>query len=179
MSISGTTAYANATVRVFVTSDNGDTISHDVTSDATGLFTYTDANIHAQTRIDAYAKVVLKDVTSPASQTVTLLPSSPELPFGTLALIFIVILAALYICYIQIQLWRLRLEKNLDLSSIDIEHDLEHLSMGIKDYVKILRLATKRQTMTRAEEVELLKLFKGLSKSHASLARKLRRSKRV
>jgi hypothetical protein len=179
MTISGTTAYANATVRVFVASDNGDAAPHDVTSDATGLFAYTDTKIHAHTRIDAYAKVVLKDLTSPASQTVTLLSSTSEMPIGMLTLVFVLILAGLYICYIQVQLWRLRLEKNLDLSSIDIEHDLENLSIGIKDYVKILRLATKRQTMTRAEEIELLALFKGLSKSHASLARKLRRSKRA
>ncbi len=180
LKIVGTSGYSNSTIRIWITQDEKQAESHDVQTDALGNFSYSEKNISAGARIAAYAEVIYSDtLKSPRSDEVVFVISNESKPIPMMLLLGILLLAVIYICYIKIQLWKLRLEKNLDLTSVDINDELAALSVGIKDYVKILRLATKKQHMTHTEEVELLSLFADLEKSHTTLAKKLRKGTRI
>lgn len=180
LTIVGTSGYSKSTVRVWTKQDTDQAKPHDVETDALGNFTYVEENIASGSRISAYAEVVYNaDIKSPPSDEVVFVIAGETKSIPMVLMIGVLLLAFFYICYIKIQLWKLRLEKNLDLTSIDINDELSALSVGIKDYFKILRLATKKGHMTRDEEVELLALFNDLSKTHTTLSKKLRKGTRI
>lgn len=174
VTISGISPYASSTVRIWVKEDNGKAISYITTTDQDGAFTYTLSTLQAQKNVDMYAEMLVSTTEkSTPSNDVSISVDQSSTSVIIVLLVAVIILGALYILYMRIQLWKLRLEKNLDLTSVDIDDELESISTGIKNYIKVLRLATKRQTMSHAEEVELRALFKQLAKAHSVLTKKL------
>ena len=148
-------------------------------TDADGTFAFTLTDIQAEKSVDLYAEILVSNTEkSSPSNNVTISMTTSSTSLLIFGLIAVLLLASLYILYIKIQLWKLRLEKNLDLTSVDIDNELETISIDIKNYIKVLRIATKRQTMSRAEEVELHTLFKQFTKAHLSLVKKLSKGAR-
>ena len=178
VSISGTTGYSNSLVRVWFKEDGKEAKSTDITSDASGNFNYTYRNTEADNLIEIYAETVLDENTrsTPSNKLVITVEESGNLLL-ILTLVALFLLAVAYICHMQLELWKLKAEKNLDLSTVDINEELGMISTTIKEYVKMLRTVTKKQRITHGEEIEILSLFNRLSKSHADLAKKLRRGK--
>lgn len=179
ITISGTSPYSASSLRLWVTEDGSKVTPYTTKTDADGTFAFTLTDIQAEKSVDLYAEILVSNTEkSSPSNNVTISMTTSSTSLLIFGLIAVLLLASLYILYIKIQLWKLRLEKNLDLTSVDIDNELETISIDIKNYIKVLRIATKRQTMSRAEEVELHTLFKQFTKAHLSLVKKLSKGAR-
>lgn len=179
VTISGTSPYSASSLRLLVTEDNGKATQHTTKTGADGTFTFTLTDVQAENSIDLYAEMLVSDTEKSApSNNVTISMTTSSTSLLIFGLIAILLLASLYILYIKVQLWKLRLEKSLDLTSVDIDNELESISIDIKNYIKVLRIATKRQTMSHEEEIELRTLFKQFTKAHSSLTKKLSKGAR-
>lgn len=177
LNISGTSAYANAQIRIWINTDDKDLLSYDVTTDTQGAFAYSLKNTQANNLIGVQAELVLgQDVRGPSSEEVIVPVSGISLLLIGLGIVLL--LALLYISHIEYQLWKLRQEHDIDLREVDIDKELTSISLSIKNYVKILRVSTKRRKMTRVEETALGTTFDELTTAHSTLLKKLRKGKK-
>jgi hypothetical protein len=177
LTISGTSAYANAQIRIWVNADDKDLSSYSITADEQGAFTYVLKNVQARNLVGVRAEIIPdQDTRGPSSEEVIVPVSGISIPLIGLGIVLL--LALLYISHIEYQLWKLRQEHDIDLREIDIDKELTSISTSIKNYVKILRVSTKRRKMTRLEETTLGTTFDELTTAHSTLLKKLRKGKK-